>query len=296
MRLPDDIDAYLASQEARFSDLIPHAEKIIRWADSAQKQQTPLAVVYLHGFSACRQETAPLSDLVAGEFGANLFYTRLTGHGQHASALGKATAADWLDDAIEALNIGQRIGKKILIIATSTGATLATWLAANNHADEVLAYILISPNFMPAKFAARLLTMPFARFFVPLLFGKTWKWTPVNQLHSQYWTQDYPMVANIAMMQLVRLARRANVENIHTPALFFLSPNDKIVRPAATEKVFARFGSRTKQKIYITNSQDPREHVLAGDIFSPNTTQDIAKKIISFIKQLQPDCSNSQGA
>ncbi|MDD4273595.1 MAG: hypothetical protein PHG14_07705 [Desulfobacter postgatei] len=38
--------------------------------------------VYIHGFSATRKETAPLSDLVAKTLNANLFYTRLSGHGR----------------------------------------------------------------------------------------------------------------------------------------------------------------------------------------------------------------------
>jgi len=295
MCLPNDLDVYLAAQEARYADILPDAKKIIRWADASHQQQTLVAVVYIHGFSSCRQETAPLSDIVAGEFGANLFYTRLTGHGQPPSALGNAAVADWLNDAVEALDIGRRIGKKVLVIATSTGATLATWLAAQVPTDDVLAYVLISPNFMPAKAGARLLTLPFSRQFVPLLYGKTWKWTPVNELHGHYWTRDYPITANITMMELVRLARRSRLERINAPALLFLSPKDKIVLPAATEQMFARFGSRIKQKIYITNSQDPREHVIAGDILSPNTTREIAEKIISFIKQLQSNCSNSQG-
>ncbi|GAK52858.1 hypothetical protein U14_04115 [Candidatus Moduliflexus flocculans] len=287
MRQPNDLDADLLSQEARFSNIIPNAEKIIRGSDASRKQPTSLAVVYIHGFSSCRQETAPLSDIVAREFGANLFYTRLTGHGQPPAALGNATVADWLNDAVEALEIGRRIGQKVIIIATSTGATLATWLAAQDRSDDVLAYILISPNFMPAKFGARVLTLPFSRLFVPLLYGKIWTWTPVNELHGQYWTRDYPITANITMMELVCLTRRSRLERISAPVLVLLSPHDKVVRPAATEQMFARFGSRIKQKIYITNSQDPREHVIAGDILSPNTTREVAEKIISFIKQLQ---------
>lgn len=58
--LPEDLDRYLAQSEAPFHDIVPGAEKIIVWAN-ATKAKTPLSIVYLHGFSATRQETAPLT-------------------------------------------------------------------------------------------------------------------------------------------------------------------------------------------------------------------------------------------
>ena len=57
--LPVDLDSYLAASEAQFSDIVPNTEKTIIWA-SEPGQKTDIAVVYLHGFSATRQETAPL--------------------------------------------------------------------------------------------------------------------------------------------------------------------------------------------------------------------------------------------
>ena len=80
--LPDDLDAYLKQTEARFTDLRPNNEKLIVWADPSKKAKTPLSIIYLHGFSACRLEVAPLCDIVAHDLGANLFYTRLSGHGR----------------------------------------------------------------------------------------------------------------------------------------------------------------------------------------------------------------------
>ena len=101
--ISEDPEAYLRAQEAHFSDLRPDTEKTIIWADPVRKHKTPVAVVYIHGFSSCRQETAPLAELVAQALGANLFYTRLTGHGRTSEAMGEATVNDWLNDAVEAL-------------------------------------------------------------------------------------------------------------------------------------------------------------------------------------------------
>ena len=90
LTLPNDLDHYLIQTEARFSDIVPGAEKTIIWAHAA-KTKTPWSIVYLHGYSATRQETAPLSDQIAAQLGANLFCTRLTGHGRSEAAMAEPT-------------------------------------------------------------------------------------------------------------------------------------------------------------------------------------------------------------
>jgi pimeloyl-ACP methyl ester carboxylesterase len=124
--LPEDLDEYLKQSEAAFSDIVPGAEKTIIWANP-EKTKTTLAVIYLHGYSATRQETAPLSEHIAKKLGANLFCTRLSGHGRGGAAMAEACANDWLNDSLEALAIGKRLGEKIIIISVSTGGTLAAW-------------------------------------------------------------------------------------------------------------------------------------------------------------------------
>jgi len=58
--------------------LVPDTESRIVWANG--EARTPWAVVTLHGFSATRQETAPLAETVASLLNANLYEVRLTGH------------------------------------------------------------------------------------------------------------------------------------------------------------------------------------------------------------------------
>ena len=52
------------ASEAAFTDLRPGTNKGIVW-QGADRQRRPWAVVYLHGFSASRLETAPLAEVVA---------------------------------------------------------------------------------------------------------------------------------------------------------------------------------------------------------------------------------------
>lgn len=283
-RLPDDLSAYLANAEAAYSDITPGAEKTIIWAHP-EHQQTDLAIVYLHGFSATRQETAPLCDELATAFGANLFYTRLSGHGRSNQALGEARAGDWLRDAEEALAIGQRLGRQVVIIGTSTGGTLAAWLAATQDAPQVLAYVLISPNFGPKDPAAQVLTWPWASTFVPWLLGPERQWTPLNAQQARYWNHRYPTQALLPMMALVQAVEALPLEQTHAPILMIHSPQDQVVSTPAATQAFARFGSANKQRVEFQDSQDPSHHVLAGRIVAPADTARVAPLIEQFIRE-----------
>ena len=148
---PQDIAAlegWIQASEARYPDIKPGNAKGIVW-NSASHERTPWAVVYIHGFSASRLETAPVTDLVAKALGANVFYTRLAGHGRAGPAMAEATPQDWMADAIEAVRIGQTLGERVLVISCSTGSTLASWLATSPDGSHVAAPAFISPNFGP---------------------------------------------------------------------------------------------------------------------------------------------------
>jgi pimeloyl-ACP methyl ester carboxylesterase len=215
----DILDDYLRESESRFPGIRPDCEKTIVWRPG-RRQRCDLAIVYLHGFSASRMETWPLCDDLAEAIDANLFYTRLTGHGLDGRAMADATVADWQNDALEAMAIGERLGRKIILIGTSTGATLATWLAAQPRAAPLIhSLILISPNFFPKNpMAAATLWPPALKAFERFFGG--WRCFIVqNTAQDRYWTVRYPLSAIATMMRLVVLAWRIDLQHATMPML-----------------------------------------------------------------------------
>jgi len=283
--LPADLDAYLAESESRYDDIIPGAEKQIVWA-GAPGEKTPLSVIYLHGFSATRQEIAPLPEQLATELGANLFYTRFEGHGRSGPALAEATVNGWLTDATEAIEIGRRLGDEVIVLAVSTGAAAATWLAAQPAAADVHAFVLISPNFAPADPSSEILTWPWAEQIATALIGPERSWEGQNERHEQYWTNSYPTRALLPMMGLVKLARRQDPASLTQPVLIIYSPNDTVINPARVEELFPRIGAAEKELVAITDSQNPTSHVLAGDILARDDTARILDTILTFLDNL----------
>ncbi|MGI9247878.1 MAG: alpha/beta hydrolase, partial [Woeseiaceae bacterium] len=181
IQVPEDLDNWLEQSERLASDhygLVAGTDKRIRWFSG--RERTSYSVVYLHGFSATRQETAPLAEIVAATLGANLFETRLRGHGRKREELSDVSAEDWLYDAAEALTIGARLGKKIIVIGTSTGATLAAAMLDHPLMNTVDTIVMLSPNFTPRDPNAAWLTRPAGPLLARLLAGKTRSWQPHN--------------------------------------------------------------------------------------------------------------------
>lgn len=287
--LPDaaQLAAWLDQQEARYSDIRAGEGKRIVWA-GAVGAQTPLAVVYLHGFSASSEEIRPVPDQVAAALGANLYFTRLAGHGRSGDAMAEPVAGDWIEDTAEALAIGRRLGQRVLVISTSTGGTLAALAATDPQQNGGLAgVVMVSPNFGVRPLAGRILDLPWARVWGPLVAGAERSFEPQNAAHAAHWTTRYPTVALFPMAALVREARAQDYAAAMAPLLVLLSPEDQVVDPARTRAVLAGWGGPVRfEERHMGPGDDRYSHVIAGDALSPGQTAATVALIVDWAQGL----------
>jgi pimeloyl-ACP methyl ester carboxylesterase len=282
--VPDALEALIAANEAKAGTIREGLAKQIVWAEPARRQKTPVSLIYVHGFSASAAEVRPLPDLVAKRLGANLFFTRLSGHGlEDPDALGLVTIEDWAEDIGEALAVGKLLGDKVVVISTSTGASLVTWaLGRPTLAEKVAASVFLSPNYGVQASGSFLLTGPFGSQIARLLLGERRGFEPISPLNAHNWTTDYPVEALIPMAQSVRLATHTPVEKIRIPALFIQSAEDKVVRPDLTAAVATRWGG-PYALVDPGPTGDANNHVIAGDTYSPETTEPVAQIILDWL-------------
>lgn len=284
--LDSDLDAMLAAREA---GIAPELAARIIWA-GAVDARTPLAIVYLHGFSASPEEIRPVPDHVAQALGANLYYARLSGHGQGAAAMGDAGVADWAQDVALGLAIGRALGDRVVVIGTSTGATLAA-LAARDPiiGGDVDAVVMVSPNFAVKNRAAPLLTLPLARHWLPWVAGRERCFETRSDDHARFWTPCYPTRALIPMAQLVRLATQGDYAEASQPLLILADPQDNVVDPVAAQDLAASWaGPVTFTEIQTAEGDDPDHHVIAGRIMSPATTPEVTARITDWLRETLP--------
>lgn len=291
--LGDQVEAYLAASEGKVAGVRDGLQKEIVWADPATKSRTPLALVYIHGFSASKGELRPLPDKVAATLGANLFYTRLKGHGQDGAAMATALVNDWINDFAEAIAIGRRIGERVVVIGTSTGGALATIGAADPALGQNIdGLVLISPNYGVQATGSWLLTQPWSRQLAELLIGPERGFEARSELHAKLWTTRYPTSALLPMAALSAAARKVPVERATAPALFIFSDEDRVVRPDLTRSIAARWAA-PREIVTVNDSGDPFDHVIAGDALSPGTTDTLARTIVDWIEKTVPQPARS---
>jgi esterase/lipase len=215
---PDDLENYIATQEAKHK-VRPDCEAQIVWNDST-RTRTEYAVVYLHGFSATQMEGNPTHRRFAKEFGCNLFLARLSDHGVDTTeALLYYTPDRVWETAKEALAIGKQLGKKIIVMSTSTGSTLALKLAGE-YPDDVYALINMSPNIALRHPAAFISNNPWGLQIARLVVGGDYNVTDANEEESKYWTKKYRLEAVSQMEQLLETSMTKDLfQRIKQPSL-----------------------------------------------------------------------------
>ena len=119
-----------------------------------------------------------------------------------------------------------------------------------------------------------------------LFIGTERSWEPQNARQREFWTHRYPTRALLPMMGLIKLTKSSNVAGIAIPMLVIYSPADSVVDATEIEAMYAKIGADNKLLLPYSDADDPRQHILAGDILSPASTQALAAKIVNFVKNL----------
>jgi len=279
-----DIDNLLESQEKMVRFLRPGTEKKVLWAQG-NGVKTKTSIVFIHGFSASRVEIDPVVDLIAAELNANVYFTRLRGHGQDGKALGEATYEQLLDDTIEAIEIGKSIGDDVVLIGCSTGCSLIHIALDQNHG--IKAAIYISPNFGPKPIKGRALRIPGAKLLVPLVFGKEHSFVAINDEYATCWTTEYPTKALFTIKTTVLAAHQVDHRTIKVPIMMWFSDEDKVVNAKWTRRIASMMGDNvTLHNPSLTDQDDSSNHGIIGNILSPSQTTIAVKKIINWLTQI----------
>lgn len=278
-----ELEDSIRNQEAAFSDIVENTQKSIRWINQFEKTQ--LAIVYIHGFSASAREISPVTERLADALQANVFYTRLTGHGRSEDAMAQASVDKWLKDVRQAYEIGSMIGEKVIVISVSTGSTLAAWLATQEFASAMAANIMISPNFGIKNRSGEIVRWSWGFKFAKWLNGPYRSFTPQNELHKKYWTERYPIEAVVPMVKLVDQIVDLDYSDVSTPTLMMFSPQDQVIRVDRVHQIAERMSNAIVRLHPYSNSQDPYQHVLAGDACSPQTTDEVISILKDYLEE-----------
>lgn len=252
----------------------PDNEARIIWFDSSKKQPTEYSVVYLHGFSASQMEGSPTHTDFAKTYGCNLYLSRLADHGLDTTEpLMNLTADKYWESAKEAMQIGKKIGKKLILMGTSTGASIALQLAAT-YPDDVFALILFSPNIAINDPNAFILNNHWGLQIARLVKDGDYNFSSdTRDIYKQYWYWKYRLEGAVALQEMLETAMtKETFEKVKQPLLMLYyfkddEHQDDVVQVGAMLRMFKEVSTPGDQKraLAIPNAGD---HVIASPLKS----------------------------
>lgn len=284
----EDLDGYVTAME-KVNKLKSGNEAEIIWAD-ASHQQTDYAVVYLHGFSSSKMEGNPVHLNLAKALNANLYLARLADHGIDTIAPMQYFTADRLwETSKQAYAIGQKLGKRVILIGTSTGGTAALKLAATY--PKINSLILLSPNVAINDKNAWLLNDPWGLQIARRVLGSDErKVDGRTEAYKKYWYTNYRIESLVELQEFVESSMTKSVfENVKQPVLMLYYyknalEQDPVVRVDAMLKMFNDLGTPDdlKRKVAIPNAGN---HVL-GSYLTSKDLPSVEIAINSFVESV----------
>jgi pimeloyl-ACP methyl ester carboxylesterase len=292
---PAGLEEMIAQREGS-TKLKPDNEARFIWANDSLKSNAEFALVYLHGFSSSWFEAYPVNNEFVRRYGCNAFYARLASHGiDTTEALADMTPDRLWESAREALAIGNRIGRKVIIMSTSTGGTLALKLAAE-FPDLVHGLILYSPNVAINKKNAALLSKQWGLQFARSVYKSRYRVVGdgTDTMECRYWNCRYRLEAVVYLQQLLDATMKDKVfGQVKCPVFLGYyyrdeEHQDKVVKVEAALRMFDRLGTpeTLKQKVAFPTAGD---HVIACGYYSKSVdevrqaTFEFAEKMIGMI-------------
>jgi esterase/lipase len=285
-----NIENYIKKNDTGLT-LKPDNEARIIWANDSVKERTNYSLLYLHGFSASWYEGYPANVEFARYFGFNAYFPRLASHGIVTDdALIDMTPDRLWESAKEALMVARTLGKKVIIMSTSTGGTLALKLAAD-FPEYVDGLILYSPNIRINNKAAFLLSKPWGLQIGRKVAGGTHRIVNENfdSKYCQYWNCKYRVEALVFLQQLVdETMDKQTFKSVTAPVFLGYyykdeTHQDKLVKVSAMLKMFDQLGTPPESKLKVA-FPEAGDHIIASELKSA-AYKDVMSETIKFGKE-----------
>lgn len=287
--IPEDIDAYLEKKESEVSDIYPYAEKTVLWNNS-NKNRTKYSIVFIHGFTTTGYQSKEFLNKLSLELDANLFMTRLSGHGVPYEGTKQMQIDKIMYDVSEAINIGEKIGENVILVGHSLGGALSM-LAAD---DEVLSkkidtLVLFAPG--NSGFSSFAFTNTLISSLVDRTGSLCWlidcdprsfMELPDDEKWENYFATDFDTNIFYQIARIPFATDSISYETISTSALVFYDENDRLVNASKLKSNFKKWAAKNKIVSVETLETDRGRHMFPS-ISNPHLDQMFLDEIKNWV-------------
>ena len=276
-----ELEAEINSREASLPNIKPDNEARIIWAEGYAYKKSPVSIVYLHGFSASQGEGDPVHLEFAKRYGCNLYLSRLQSHGLDSEEpMLDLDPEELMESAKFAVGVGKQIGEKTLLMSTSTGGTLALYLASGN--PELAGLICYAPNVDVKDPSSKLLVWPWGLQMARMVMGGKYRTWEGSDDEKKYWTTKYRLESLVALKSLINATMTESVFKGITSPVFVAyyykseSEQDEVVSIPRMLEMYGQLGTPESKKRKVA-LPSVGTHPLA----SKYTSQDVESVLVA---------------
>ena len=278
----DNIEEVIAEKEANVRNLKAGNEAEIVWADDSIRRKTDYCLVYLPGFGASKGEGEPLHREIAKRYGMNLYLARLSRQGvQEKEPFLDLTEEMLVESAKEAVLIGKSLGKKVIVLSTSTGGTLGFYLAAKDH--DIASVIAWSPNTDLADPMSALLPGPWGLQLARLFLGSKYRGFEASDTIKKWWINHYRIEGLITLKSLLNTTMTDDIFASITQPVYLSyyykneEEKDQIISIERLKEVYELLGT-PKEKKRLRALSGVSGHCMGSSYYSTEAELDILRQ------------------
>ena len=286
--VPSDVDlnSYLKNSEISLGDVPEEAQKKIIWS-SVKKNKTDIAIAFLPGFSTTNFQQKEFFDKLSKELDANIFLSRLSGHGREYPGSKQMSAENYLNDTSEAIEIAKRIGNKVILIGFSLGGALTTAASFDNELSKDLHGVVL---FAPAYAGT---VRNYSMWFYAMSFLDKINLDCNDYINDQkkydctkYSTNVFETTDGVQGGHIMSAVAEKDFSANKVPALSFFDYDDDVLNSYETKKRMDKWGNKKSKTIIIESGEkDITQHFIVG-FLNPELDEFYMKEISNWISNL----------
>ncbi|MBK9982745.1 MAG: alpha/beta hydrolase [Saprospiraceae bacterium] len=268
--------------------LKPDNEARILWEKPYEK--TPYSIVYLHGNAASQEEGDPIHEALAHRYGCNMYLSRLSEHGLKGdNQLLDINDEEWMQSALDAIEVGRAIGEKVIVLSCSTGSIFDLYLSSR-YPDLVVGHIMMSPNVDIYDPRSSMLAGHWGLQIARKIMGSDYYGWKAPGPAQQYWYTHYRIEELTRLKALINATMiKSTFAKVDEPLLMLYyyqddDHQDKTVSVKRMKDMFSEIGTPLDQKKEIALA-DAGTHIICSSLFNTHL-ESVWTPITSFMENV----------
>jgi len=284
-----ELENLINEKEHKVEGIKKNNEAKIIWASGYKHKKSPVVFVYLHGFGASHREGTPVVDKLSKKYNANVYMARLKEHGIYReNTFEYLTPENYIASAKEALEVGRKLGEKVVLVSTSTGGTLSLALAAQEESIDGL--ILYSPFIGLADPLMEGIIAPGGKEFFIKTIGSEVQKQQRPEEEAKYWSTNYHVNGYVSLIKMLKSTMTdMTFAKVNCPVFIGYyykneTEQDKVVSVPAMLEMYESLGTSDENKMKVAFPES-ENHVIACDLRSKDW-EGVYRETIKFINTI----------